>query len=103
MWTCTSMASSWAGSGLMGSSYRSRQPAASAVNAAGVRSPLTADDGGRELGSVADTELRVDVLEVGLDGAPADEQPRPDLGVGQALGRETSDVELGGCQRGPPG
>ena len=46
----------------------------------------------------ADTQLGEDLAQVPLDGARAEEQPRADLGIREALPRETGDVELLGGQ-----
>src|SRR4051794_27899882 len=47
-----------------------------------------------ELGARADAELHEDLAQVVLGGAGADEQPRPDVAIGEPLPRETGDVEL---------
>ena len=50
-------------------------------------------DGG---GAVVDSELVVDVHQVGLDGRFADEQARGGAAVAGALGDQLEDLELGG-------
>jgi len=45
-----------------------------------------------QLVSRADAELREDLVEVVLDGARADEQPRADLGVGVSVAGHPRDV-----------
>src|ERR1700758_4184605 len=49
---------------------------------------------GVELVSRADSQLGEDFVEVVLDRAPADEQPRGDLGVGDAVASQPRDVGL---------
>src|SRR3954454_24556419 len=48
----------------------------------------------RELGSRSDLELREDVAEMEVDRPGAEEELRPDLAVGQALGYEARNLEL---------
>jgi len=49
---------------------------------------------GSDLGAGVDAELVQDAADVAVHGALGDEQPRPDLLVGQALGDQPRDVGL---------
>src|SRR3954454_17356888 len=61
--------------------------------------PPSAELDGRQLGARGDAELRVHLAEVVLDRPPAEEQPRGDLRVAQAvLGHELGDLQLLGCE-----
>src|SRR5262245_9767094 len=51
-------------------------------------------EGARELAARADAELREHLAQVILDGAVAEVELRGDLGVGQPLGGEASDLRL---------
>ena len=55
---------------------------------------LRLEASGASCGARADAELRVDLREVRLDRADADEQPRGDLLVREALGDELGDAPL---------
>src|ERR1700739_4163414 len=55
----------------------------------------------RELDTGSDTELGVNVGEVGLHGARRDEKPRADVSVRQPLRDKPRDIELCWCQRRP--
>src|SRR4051812_40142931 len=57
--------------------------------------PPSAELDRRQLDARGDAELRVDLAQVVLDGPPAEEQPRGDLRVAQALlGHELGDLQL---------
>ena len=49
---------------------------------------------GDDVAPLADPELVANVVEMGLDGAVADEEPRGDLLQGQILGEQAQDVQL---------
>src|SRR4051794_8480770 len=56
---------------------------------------LSAELDRRQLGARGDAELRVHLAQVVLDRPPAEEQPRGDLRVAQAvLGHELGDLQL---------
>src|SRR5215208_4284556 len=76
---------------------RPRRPIAIAARpigaaAQGRRSPVREHAG--QLVPRGDAELGEHLVEVVLDGAGADEQPRADLGVGEALAGEPGDLRL---------
>src|SRR2546422_6856135 len=58
-------------------------------------SEASADRFARQLGPGVHAELGEGVREVGLDRAPADEQPLADLRIGEPLGEELDDRTLG--------
>src|SRR6202023_104542 len=58
-------------------------------------SETSADRFARQLGPGVHAELGEGVREVGLDRAPADEQPPADLWIGESLGDELDDRALG--------
>src|SRR4051794_37307992 len=57
-------------------------------------SPVCALVSRAELAARRDAQLGEDLVQVVLDGAPADEQPAADLGVRQALAGEPGDLGL---------
>src|SRR5204863_6797765 len=59
--------------------------------------------GGGELGPVRGVEFGEDVREVRLHRAAAHQEAGTDLRIGQALGDEADDVDLGRCEAGPAG
>ena len=52
----------------------------------------------RELNTGSDTELGVNVGEVGLHGARRNEKPRSDVSAGQSFRDEPHHVALGRCE-----
>src|SRR5262245_48129497 len=61
----------------------------------------TGGGGGGELCSGGDAQLGEDVAQVRLHGALGDEQPADDLGVGEDVGDEPDDLQLGGGEAVP--
>ena len=51
---------------------------------------------GDDPGPSAESELGLDVVDVGLDGASGDDQALGDLAVGESLSDEVGDLELPG-------